>query len=89
MEEKSIVSPCISVCKTDPLSGYCYGCGRTNDEKLIWKNEKTTNEWKLNNIMKLKKRLSSWQLEAFERSYQSKLDTGLSLLKKKISEQKN
>ena len=35
MEHKNIVSPCISVCKTDPISGFCYGCGRTNDEKTI------------------------------------------------------
>ena len=28
-----IISPCISICKTDPTTGYCYGCGRSNDEK--------------------------------------------------------
>ncbi len=28
-----IVSPCISICKTDPQTGYCYGCGRNNEEK--------------------------------------------------------
>ena len=28
-----IVSPCISICKTDPSTGYCYGCGRNNEEK--------------------------------------------------------
>ena len=28
-----IISPCISICKTDPVTGFCYGCGRTNDEK--------------------------------------------------------
>ena len=39
MDQKNIISPCISVCKTDPLSGFCYGCGRTNDEKLLWKDE--------------------------------------------------
>ena len=27
------VSPCISICKTDPVTGFCYGCGRTNEEK--------------------------------------------------------
>ena len=37
MEHTKIASPCVSVCKTDPISGYCYGCGRTNDEKLLWK----------------------------------------------------
>ena len=41
-----IISPCISICKTEPITGYCYGCARTNDEKKIWKNEKTGDQWK-------------------------------------------
>ena len=45
-----IVSPCISICKTDPKTGYCYGCGRTNAEKLKWRLEETLEEWKLENI---------------------------------------
>ena len=28
-----VVSPCISICRTDPVTGYCYGCARNNDEK--------------------------------------------------------
>ena len=28
-----IISPCISICKTDPCTGYCYGCGRTTKER--------------------------------------------------------
>jgi len=43
MSEK-LVSPCISICKIDPLTGYCYGCARTEEEKNIWKDEKTTNQ---------------------------------------------
>ena len=31
--ENKVISPCISICKTDPVTGYCYGCARTNDEK--------------------------------------------------------
>ena len=27
------ISPCISICKTDPVTGYCYGCARTGKEK--------------------------------------------------------
>ena len=45
-----IISPCISICKTDPSTGYCYGCGRNNDEKKLWKLEETTDEWKQNNL---------------------------------------
>ena len=36
-----IISPCISICKSDPITGYCYGCGRNNEEKRIWKDEAT------------------------------------------------
>ena len=89
MTEKNIVSPCISVCKTDPVSGFCYGCGRSNDDKKLWKDENTSDEWKLNNIEELKKRLNGWQLEAFEASYKSKQDSGLSLIKKKLLEARN
>ena len=46
MMDKKIISPCISICKTEPITGYCYGCSRTNDEKNIWKEESTTNQWK-------------------------------------------
>ena len=86
MSEENIISPCISVCKTDPVSGFCYGCGRTDEEKKIWKNENTSNQWKLENLAELKKRLNEWQLEAFNASYKSKKDSGLSLIKKKLLE---
>ena len=89
MTEKNIVSPCISVCKTDPVSGFCYGCGRSNHDKKLWKDENTSDEWKLNNIEELKKRLNGWQREAFEASYKSKQDSGLSLIKKKLLEARN
>ena len=79
-----VISPCISICKTDPSTGYCYGCGRTNDEKEIWKNEDTSNEWKLNQITEIKNRLSGWQLSSFEESYNFKQKNGVSLLKHKL-----
>ena len=80
-----IISPCISICKTDPLTGFCYGCGRTNEEKKIWKLENTTNEWKTNNIKVIKTRLNGWQLESFEQSYTYKVENGISLFKKKLN----
>ena len=51
--ENKIISPCISICKTDPITGYCYGCARTNEEKKMWKDEHTTNEWKSENLKRL------------------------------------
>ena len=76
------ISPCISICKTDPQTSFCYGCGRTNEEKKTWKNEKTSNEWKKNNLLKIQKRLNGWQLASFKESYQHKINNGISLYKK-------
>ena len=53
-----IFLPCISICKTDPTTGYCYVCGRNNEEKMTWKLEETTDDWKSNNLEEIKKRLS-------------------------------
>lgn len=85
---ENIISPCISICKTDPLSGFFYGCGRTNQEKITWKNPDTQNFWKEENFKKLKERLSGWQKESFEKSYLCKEQTGISLFKKKSMESK-
>ena len=79
-----IVSPCISICKTDPVTGLCYGCGRSNDEKKIWKDEKTTDDWKKTNIEEIQKRMNGWQLESFKESYNHKNKHGISLFKKKL-----
>ena len=79
-----IVSPCISICKTDPLTGYCYGCGRNNHEKKIWKLEETSDDWKVNNLDEIRKRLNGWQLESFKESYEHKIKNGISLFKKNL-----
>ena len=79
-----IVSPCISICKTDPVTGYCYGCGRSNEDKKIWKDEKTTDEWKKNNLLEIESRLKGWQLESFKESYNHKINNGMSLFKKNL-----
>ena len=77
-----IVSPCISICKTDPVSGFCYGCGRSNDDKKMWKNENTNDDWKKENLIKIEKRLNGWQLKSFKESYKYKIEYGISLFKK-------
>ena len=81
-----IISPCISICKTDPVTGYCYGCGRNNDEKRICKYEKTSDELKKNNLEQIQKRLNGWQLESFKESYDYKTKNGISLLKKTLAD---
>ena len=82
-----IISPCISICKTDPSTGYCYGCGRNNEEKKIWKLENTTDDWKSNNLEEIKKRLSGWQLDSFIESYEFKIKSGMSLFKKNLNKE--
>ena len=76
------ISPCISICKTDPLTGYCYGCGRSNEEKKIWKDENTSEKWKEENLKEIQKRLNGWQLESFKESYEHKVKVGISIFKK-------
>jgi len=79
-----VISPCISICKTDPRTGYCYGCARTTEEKVLWKNENTKTTWKKDNLVLLTQRMSGWQLETFKQSYLNKIKTGFSLYKKKL-----
>ena len=88
MKKIMIISPCISICKTDPKTGFCYGCGRNNDEKRNWKLEETSDEWKKTNIETIKKRLTGWQLESFEESYQYKIKNGISLFKETLLKNK-
>ena len=71
-----ILSPCISICKSDPKTGFCYGCARTDDEKKIWKNPETTNEWKKANLKILTSRMSETQLKTFNQSYNEKIKFG-------------
>ena len=77
-----IVSPCISICRTDPDTGYCYGCGRTDEEKLKWKSEETAADWKKQNLKDIENRLSGWQLQSFLKSYNCKIEEGMSLFKR-------
>ena len=83
-----ITPPCISVCKTDPMTGYCYGCARSADDKAMWKELSTTNEWKEDNLIKLRNRLSGWQQDAFNESYKNKVATGKSLIMQKLADSK-
>ena len=81
-----IVSPCISICKTDPSTGYCYGCARTIEERKIWKNTETSDEWKTKNLDEIRSRMKGWQLDTFKESYKHKMNNGISLFKKSLLE---
>ena len=78
-----VISPCISICRTDPLTGYCYGCARTNNEKKLWKDEDAKDQWKEENLKIIITRMQGWQLETFKESYEHKKNNGMSLFKKK------
>ena len=86
MSGKKVISPCISICKTDPVTGYCYGCARTNIEKKLWKDEQVTFEWKIKNLEELTSRMKGWQLDTFKESYDHKIRQGISLYKKSLLE---
>jgi len=78
-----IISPCISICKSDPVTGFCYGCARNIKEKLNWKDKNTMDEWKSQNLLVIKSRMKGWQLESFEKSYTFKCENGISIEKKR------
>ena len=86
--DHKVISPCISICRTDPVTGYCYGCARTNNEKKLWKNKDIKDNWKEENLKIIKTRMKGWQLETFEESYNHKKNNGISLFKKKQLENK-
>ncbi len=87
--KKMIVSPCISICKMDPITGFCTGCARTSEEKIIWKDKNTADDWKTSNLIDIQKRMNTSTLKNFKESYEFKLKNGISLIKKKkLHEQK-
>tara|TARA_B100001540_G_scaffold287528_1_gene282103 strand:+ start:155 stop:379 length:225 start_codon:yes stop_codon:yes gene_type:complete len=73
----------------DPETGYCTGCARSSEEKINWKDKETSDEWKINNLNEIQKRMTNWQLKNFKESYEFKIKNGISLVKKKkLDEQK-
>ncbi len=81
-----VVSPCINICKSDPVTGFCYGCARNSEEKLRWKDKNSGDDWKLKNLIEIKSRMKGWQLDSFEKSYNYKCVHGISLEKKRKME---
>ena len=88
MNEKSIISPCITICRSDPITDYCYGCGRSLEDKKKWSDPNTSDEWKKLNLEEIRDRLNGWQQEAWDKSYAYKIKAGISLFKKKLLAQK-
>ena len=78
----AIVSPCINVCVTDPNSDLCYGCARTTKEITKWSSYSDQEQRDVIKTGRL--RMDGWQLKAFDKAYQQKVETG----KSPIREQK-
>ena len=57
-------------------------------KKKNWKLEETNDDWKLANLIEIKKRLNGWQLESFNESYEHKIKNGISLYKKNLKNEK-
>ena len=87
MNNIKIISPCISICKSDPATNFCYGCARTDEEKKVWKNPDTTDGWKKENLDILMSRMNEPQLQTFEQSYKEKLEFGKLVYSKNLKKQ--
>ena len=48
----------------------------------MWKSEDATEDWKKQNLKEIENRLSGWQLQSFLKSYNCKIEEGMSLFKK-------
>ena len=87
MNNTIIISPCISICKSNPDTGLCYGCARSEEEKKIWKNPETANSWKEENLIVLRNRMSEAQLKTFNQSYNEKIEFGNMVYSKKLKKE--
>ena len=47
----------------DEDTGFCEGCSRTSQEKILWKDKNTTNEWKTTNLIVIQKRMNTSMLK--------------------------
>ena len=73
----------------DEDTGFCEGCARSSQEKILWKDKNTTDGWKTTNLIVIQNRMDTSILKNFKESYEFKIKNGISLIKKKkLNEQK-
>ena len=73
----------------DEDTGFCEGCARSSQEKILWKDKNTTDGWKTTNLIVIQNRMDTSMLKNFKESYEFKIKNGISLIKKKkLDEQK-
>jgi len=79
MSKNKLFDPCIGLCKFDPVTGYCYGCACTLQDRNQWTNG-ASDTWKSKNLHDIKRRLSnSWPLNSWMTNYKYKQEKGESL----------
>ena len=79
MSKNKLFDPCIGLCKFDPVTGYCYGCACTLQDRHKWTNG-ASDTWKSKNLHDIKRRLSnSWPLNSWMTNYKYKQEKGESL----------
>ena len=55
-EPEAVPSPCNSVCRMDPTTGWCVGCGRTLDEIASWSRMTPTEQRALRGVLEQRTR---------------------------------
>ena len=72
-EKKSkIYSPCVSVCQYDQNNS-CFGCMRSKEERVKWKDANTTDKWKLENLNNIQERMPEYTLKLWKEAYKKKI----------------
>ena len=72
-EKKSkVYSPCVSVCQYDQ-NNTCFGCMRSKEERVKWKDTNTTDEWKLENLNNIQERMPEYTLKSWKEAYKIKI----------------
>ena len=77
----------MKICIFDQESGYCLGCSRTEEEVIKWKDPETTDEWKKENLIILRKRMGETQLKTFNKSYNEKIEFGKMVYTKELKKE--
>ena len=73
-EKKSkVYSPCVSVCQYDQ-DNTCFGCMRSKEERVKWKDTNTTDEWKLENLNNIQERMPEYTLKSWKEAYKKKIN---------------
>ncbi len=67
-----LISPCVGVCTTDPATGFCLGCGRTEREVGLWRFE--DNPWRRAHLEELKERGAAKHKPEWQAAYKEKVD---------------